>query len=370
MKKIICIALCLLVMIPPCLAGEITLKAPSAVLMSQDGRVLFEKNAHEKRPVASVTKVMTLLLVCEAMENGDFSLSDTVTASEHACSMGGSQIWLKEGEQFSVEEMIKAVVICSANDCAVALSEFAGGTEENFVAKMNERAKELNMQDTHFVNACGLDAPGHLSSAYDVAIMSNELIKYDVIRKYATVWQDTLRNGEFTLTNTNKLVKSYEGLTGLKTGFTASAGYCLSATAERNGLSLCAVVLGGETSQSRNADIAAMLNYGFSEYMSIKPETDRPLMPVPVVLGDCDCVIPELAKAEPVIVPKGGKITKTVELSKSLSAPIEKGEKIGSMLVFRDGEKIAEIPIVAQNEANRLGVFGILGKMLKISFMR
>ena len=376
MKKLLCFILSAAIMLLPVFAAENAelsgIKAPSAVLMSSNKEVNIEKGAHEKRPVASVTKIMTALLTFEEIKKGGLSLSDTVTASAHACSMGGSQIWLEEGETLSVEEMLKAVMICSANDCAVALAEKIAGTEEAFVSKMNERARDLSMNDTHFVNACGLDAEGHVSSAYDVALMSCELIKHEKASEYATIWQDTLRGGEFTMTNTNKLLKSYNGLTGLKTGFTSNAGYCLSATAQKDGLSLCAVVLGGETSGERNADITALLNYGFANYISVVPTPDRPLMPVKVVMGEKSFVPVELSRNEPVVLKRAEAkdVEKTVQLKDRLYAPVQKGQKVGTLVLSYGGKTIAEIDIAAADGVLRPGFFGLFKIMLKKALMR
>ena len=243
------------------------IKAKSAVLMEPNtGKVLYESNSDEKLPPASITKIMSLLLVMEAIDRGDISLETVVTSSEHACSMGGSQIWLEPGETMTVNDLLKAAVIASANDACVALGETVAGSEEGFVALMNERANELGMTNTHFVNCTGLDAEGHLTTAYDVAVMSSALIKHDLIKDYSTVWMDSLRDGKSELVNTNKLVRFYEGTTGLKTGTTSTAKYCLSATAERNGLELVAVVMAGETSNDRFSGAKKLLDYGFANY--------------------------------------------------------------------------------------------------------
>ncbi|MGN1320098.1 MAG: D-alanyl-D-alanine carboxypeptidase family protein, partial [Acutalibacteraceae bacterium] len=246
---------------------QLDIKAKSAILMEVNtGEILYEMNADEQMPPASITKIMSLLLVMEAVDRGELSLEDVITASEHACSMGGSQIWLEPGESMTVDDLLKAAVIASANDATVALGEQIAGSEEGFVSMMNERASQLGMTNTKFINATGLDADGHISTAHDVAIMSAELIKHDLIKNYSTVWMDTLRDGESELVNTNKLVRFYEGTTGLKTGTTSGAGYCLSATAERNGLSLVAVIMAGETSADRFNGAKKLLDYGFANY--------------------------------------------------------------------------------------------------------
>ena len=271
----------------PVRADELTLDAPSALLMEkQTGTVLFAKDEHTPREPASVTKVMTLLLTMEAIDSGALSYDDTVTGSAHAASMGGSQIWLKEGEQMRVEDLIKAVCVVSGNDAAVALGEHLAGSEEAFVARMNERAKELGMNDTHFVNCTGLPADGHVTSAYDIALMSRELIwRHPDIRRFTTIWMDSLRGGASMLVNTNKLVRFYPGATGLKTGSTDSAKYCISATAEKDGMELIAVILGGSTSDKRFTDAKALLNYGFAAYSLVTVTPEAPLPALPVTLG-------------------------------------------------------------------------------------
>ena len=283
MKKILALMGAVLLLSVSARAVEVS--APSALLMEKEtGTVLFAKNEHEKLEPASVTKIMTLLLTMEAIDGGTLRYEDTVTASPHACSMGGSQIWLKEGERLTVDEMLKAVCVVSANDCAVALAEHLAGSEESFVERMNRRAAELGMNDTTFKNACGLPVEGHVTSAYDIALMSRELmLRHPDIRRYTTVWMDTLRDGASSLVNTNKLVRFYDGTTGLKTGSTNAAGYCISATAERDGMELIAVILNGKTSAQRFQDAQTLLNYGFSAYAlkTIVPEEPLP----PVMLG-------------------------------------------------------------------------------------
>ncbi len=373
MKKIVCIILCLAFLTLSAAAvstPSVTVSAPSALLMHSSGEVLFEKNAHEKRPIASVTKVMTLLLVFEAIECGDLSMADMVTGSAHAASMGGSQIWLEEGEQLSVEDMLKAVIICSANDCAVALGEHISGSEEAFVARMNQRAAELGMKDTTFKNACGLHEEGHLSSAYDVAVMSRELIKYSKVSSYATTWETTLRGGESVLNNTNKMIRSYDGMTGLKTGFTTQAGYCLAATATRENTGLIAVILGGETSESRNKDIAALLNWGFANYMTVIPTPDMPLMPVAVRLGKERSVTLKLGETDGVLAQKGVEITKRIELEKEVKAPVKEGQKLGVLIAEQNGKTLCEIPIVAAETVEKMSFWDVFLKLLKTSTMR
>ena len=285
-------------------ARAVEVSAPSALLMEKEtGTVLYAKDEHTKLEPASVTKIMTILLVMDAIDSGALRYEDTVIASPHACSMGGSQIWLKEGEQLTVDEMLKAVCVVSANDCAVALAEHLAGSEEAFVERMNQRAAELGMEDTTFKNACGLPAEGHVTSAYDIALMSRELmLHHPDIRNYTTIWMDTLRGGTSSLVNTNKLVRFYDGTTGLKTGSTNAAGYCISATAERDGMELIAVILKGKTSAERFQDAQSLLNYGFAAYalQTVAPET--PLPPVPVQLGTQATVQPVLGDGGKLLV--------------------------------------------------------------------
>ena len=305
MKKILALMGAVLLLSVSARAVEVS--APSALLMEKEtGTVLFAKNEHEKLEPASVTKIMTLLLTMEAIDGGTLRYEDTVTASPHACSMGGSQIWLKEGERLTVDEMLKAVCVVSANDCAVALAEHLAGSEEAFVERMNRRAAELGMNDTTFKNACGLPVEGHVTSAYDIALMSRELmLRHPDIRRYTTVWMDTLRDGASSLVNTNKLVRFYDGTTGLKTGSTNAAGYCISATAERDGMELIAVILKGKTSPERFADAQTLLNYGFASYALKTVIPDEPLPPVPVTLGTQATVQPVLGRGKPAAAGKG-----------------------------------------------------------------
>ncbi len=317
-------------------AGEELVSAPSAVLMeASTGKILYEKNSHDKRPCASVTKVMTLLLVFEAMDSGRLKLDDTITASEHAASMGGSDIWLEPGESMTADDMIKATVVASANDAAVALAEHLSGSEDTFVSQMNDRAAQLGMQDTTFKNCNGLDEEGHITSAYDVALMSRELIKHEKIFDYTSVWLDNLRGGKTQIVNTNKLLKTYKGITGLKTGTTDDAGCCISATATRDSLSLIGVVLGAATGKQRFADAAALLDYGFSNF-AIKKLTVPDNLPqtLPVEGGmqkeapiSCDIT----ANA---VVNKASDDEAHYEISlpEALQAPVEEGEKVGTVL--------------------------------------
>ena len=343
----------------PVRADELTLDAPSALLMEkQTGTVLFAKDEHTPREPASVTKVMTLLLTMEAIDSGALSYDDTVTGSAHAASMGGSQIWLKEGEQMRVEDLIKAVCVVSGNDAAVALGEHLAGSEEAFVARMNERAKELGMNDTHFVNCTGLPAEGHVTSAYDIALMSRELILHHPdIRRFTTIWMDSLRDGQSMLVNTNKLVRFYPGATGLKTGSTSSAKYCISATAEKDGCELIAVVLGGSTSDKRFADAKALLNYGFASYALVTVVPESPLPAVPVTLGTQKTVQAVLTENNALLLEKSraGSLTQSLSLPDRVEAPVSAGEPLGSLDVFdTEGTLVSSLPLLAGEDVPRV----------------
>ncbi len=352
-------------------AADIEIAAPSAILIdAATGTVLYEKNAHERLAPASVTKVMTLLLVMEALDSGRIGWDDTVVTSAAAAAKGGSQIYLEENEQMGLRDMLKSVVVSSANDCATALAEHVSGSESAFVARMNERAAELGMADTHFVNCTGLDddpdAAEHLTSAHDIAVMSRELLRHDAIREYTTIWMDTVRGGQFGLSNTNKLVRFYKGTTGLKTGFTRAAGYCLSASAERDGLELIAVVLHCNTSTDRFESAKALLDYGFANYCLIPAEPAEPLPAVPVVLGREETVQAVLADDTPILADKGAAagIETTVEMAGSVSAPVEAGQKLGTLVIRSGGQKIAQRDIVAANAVEKLTWWQITVRLL------
>ena len=338
--------------------GKLDIAAKSVILMEPyTGRILYENNPDEKLAPASITKIMSLLLVMEAIESGKMTLDTKVTASEHACSMGGSQIWLETGEVMTVNELLKAAVIASANDATVALGEAVAGSEEAFVQRMNERAKELGMNNTTFINCTGLDAEGHLTTAHDVALMSCALMKHKLIRNYSTVWMDSLRDGNSELVNTNKLVRFYPGTTGLKTGTTSTAGYCLSATAERDGLELCAVVMGGETSDDRFNGAKKMLDYGFANWAFTTVEADLSgVAPIPVKKGVQKTVTPIAQNTLQVLIPKGSqdRITQKVETVSEVAAPIVKGQSLGQVKVLLDEEEIGTIPLVSPDEIGKL----------------
>lgn len=345
------------------------IKAKSVVLMEPNtGKVLYESNSDEKLPPASITKIMSLLLVMEAIDRGDITLETVVTASEHACSMGGSQIWLEPGETMTVNDLLKAAVIASANDACVALGETVAGSEEGFVALMNERANELGMTNTHFVNCTGLDAEGHLTTAYDVAVMSSALIKHDLIKDYSTVWMDTLRDGKSELVNTNKLVRFYEGTTGLKTGTTSTAKYCLSATAERNGLELVAVVMAGDSSNDRFGGAKKLLDYGFANYnyssidAGLEENTE-----LDVIKGTEKTVGIKPQSTLNILLPKtaSGKVERKTVLNENVTAPVKKGDVLGTVTVTLDGEQLGEIPLVAEEDVPKLTLGVTLGWILK-----
>ena len=360
MKRILPLLLIFaLLLCVPVRADELTLDAPSALLMEKaTGTVLFAKDEHTPREGASVTKVMTLLLTMEAIDSGALSYDDTVTGSAHAASMGGSQIWLKEGEQMRAEDLIKAVCVVSGNDAAVALGEHLAGSEEAFVERMNARAKELGMNDTHFLNCTGLPAEGHVTSAYDIALMSRELILHHPdIRRFTTIWMDSLRGGESLLVNTNKLVRFYPGATGLKTGSTSSAKYCISATAEKDGMELIAVVLGGSTSDKRFADAKALLNYGFAAYTLLPVVPESPLPAVPVTLGARRQVQAGLPQGSVLLLEKNraNALTQSLTLSEAVEAPVEQGDTLGSLDLFTaDGTLLSSLPLLAGESIARL----------------
>lgn len=346
-----------------CAVKDEDISAPSAVLMdAAGGEVLYSKNPHEVRACASITKVMTLILVMEALDSGKIRWTDTVTASEHASSMGGSDIWLEPGETMTVEEMVKATIVASANDAAVALAEHICGSEDEFVEKMNEKAKALGMKETVFKNCNGLDEEGHVTSAYDVALMSRELLKHRSVLKYSGIWMDELRGGKTQLVNTNKLLKSYRGITGLKTGTTSQAGSCISATAERDGLSLIAVVLGSPSGKQRFTDAAALLDYGFANYAMYTPKLPADAFTEIAVTGGMSGTVKTQASAkDSFMIEKGGDndITMEVVLPESVAAPIEKGQKLGSVICKKGDARIAEYPITAAAAVDEIRLWDI-----------
>ena len=372
------VALCLVLGLLPLRAQavELDLEGKSALLMdAATGTVLYEKNAHEPLAPASVTKVMTMLLIMEAIDSGKISWDDQVTASETAAAKGGSQIYLKVGETMSVSDMVKSIAVSSANDCACAMAEHLAGSESAFVELMNNRAKELGMNDTHFVNCTGLDdgenAAQHRTSAHDIAIMSRELlVNHPDIKKFTTIWMDTVRNGAFGLSNTNKMVRFYSGCTGLKTGFTSGAGYCLSASAQRDGMELIAVVMGSETSAQRFAACKSMLDYGFANFALYTPALQEGAS-VPVVLGKAPSVSAVPAENTAILVDKGqlSSVTAEITLDPSVTAPVSQGQRLGT-LVIRSGEQIlTRIPLVAESPVERLNTLDLMVQILRRTAM-
>ena len=355
-------------------AAQMEIPAKSALLMDvATGTVLYENNAHEALAPASVTKVMTMLLVMEAIDEGRIGWEDTVTASETAAAKGGSQIYLKAGETMTVRDMVKSIAVSSANDCACAMAEHISGSEAAFVERMNQRAKELGMNDTNFVNCTGLDdgedAAAHKTSAYDIAVMSRELLgKHPAIKEFTTIWMDTVRDGSFGLSNTNKLVRFYSGATGLKTGFTSAAGYCLSASAMREDMELVAVVMGSATSQERFSACKSMLDYGFANFAVVQPQSAES-MTVPVKLGTADTVTAVLAENAPMLVDKGQKsmITTRVELEEEVAAPVSKGQRLGTLEVVAGDQVLARLPLVAEQSVEKLSWGQIFLRQLKIA---
>lgn len=378
-KRILTLILCLLLAvcgvlrsyaeeITPATVQELELPCAAAILIDEDtGTVLYEKNADERRPIASITKVMTLLLTFEALEAGEISLEDEVPVSEHAYKMGGSQIWLEPGEHMTLREMLKAVCISSANDAAVAVAEFVGGSEQSFVARMNEKAAALGMSGSNFCNACGLDTPGHLSTARDVATMSREmLLHHPEIEEYCTIWMDSLRGGATQLVNTNKLLKSYPGITGLKTGTTGGAGVCISASAEREGLRLIAVILGSASGKERFEAATTLLDYGFAAYRSAEAALPEDIpAELPVKRGTMETAALSYTAPGRYLVRRGQQeeLTVQVELPTELQAPVAAGQKVGQVLLYSGGELLQSWPVTAAQDVPALS-FGYCFRLL------
>ena len=368
------LSICLLIGVwPVCARGvDMNIPAKSALLMDiATGTVLYESNSHTPLAPASVTKVMTMLLIMEAIDSGKIGWEDMVTASEAAAEKGGSQIYLKVGERMSVSDMVKSIAVSSANDCACAMAEHIAGSEAAFVTMMNARAKELGMNDTNFVNCTGLDddpaAKDHKTSAYDIAVMSRELMKnHPDIKKFTTIWMDTVRNGTFGLSNTNKMVRFYAGATGLKTGFTSQAGYCLSATAERDGMELVAVVMGSETSKDRFAACKSLLDYGFANYALITPQVTEDMV-VPVELGKAASVRAKLSQSNALLIDKGQKnsVTTEVELLDKISAPVSTGQRLGMLTVKSGQQVLVQIPLVAEGPVEKLSWWDVFVRLFK-----
>lgn len=365
MKKVICFFICVCFMMQSVVVfaegnTDLGLNAKSAILMEEaTGNILYESNPDERLPIASVTKVMTMLLIMEAVDSGKISLDDMVTVSENAMSYGGSTMFLETGEQLTVNDMLKGIAVASANDGCVAMAEHLAGSESAFVDMMNERAKELGMENTHFMNTNGLDEDDHYSSARDVAIMSRELMKHETIFNYTSIWMDTLRGGKFQLANTNKLIRFYDGANGLKTGSTSKALCCLSAAAKRNDMQLIAVVLGAPTSAERFASAKSLLDYGFANYavntqitagdevqkIAVEKGVDKE---VDVVAGDSCSTLVKKGQED--------NITKEIKIDETITAPIEAGQKIGTMTISRDGEVIADIDLNASSAVEKKGI--------------
>ena len=380
MKKLIgalLAALCLLALLPTTAdAVELPLTSRAALLMEKTtGEILFAQNEHEALEPASVTKIMTLLLTMDAIDSGAMAYDDVVTVSANAAGMGGSQVFLAEGEKITVEELLKSVCVSSGNDAAVALAEKVSGVTELFVEQMNNRAKGLGMDDTHFVNCTGLTAKGHVTSAYDIALMSRELLtKHPDIRRFTTIWTDTIRDGTFGLANTNKLIRFYDGATGLKTGYTTSAGYCISATAEREGMELIAVIMKGETADKRNTDAKALLNYGFSTYALVSAAPEESLPVLPVSMGETEQVslmLPEEGVTALVEKGRANALTRRIDLPEGLTAPIAAGQPVGTLTLL-DGEiEVLSVPILAAEDVPRRSWGSLFVQLLRtVSFVR
>lgn len=346
--------------------------APSAVLIEREtGTVLYAKDETERRPPASVTKVMTLLLIAEAVDSGELALDDMVTASERAASMGGSQIWLEVGEQLSVSDMIKCVAVVSANDCAVALAEHLCGSEAAFVERMNRRAEELGLENTQFTNCTGLfDDTAHYTCALDIAVMSRELLGHEWIKDYTTIWMDSVRDGASELTNTNKLVRYYEGCTGLKTGYTSTAMYCLSASAERDGTEYIAVIMHAESIESRNKDASALLDYGFANFRLCPLTSGDELPDVAVELGTEASVTPVYDGGGAVLLRTRDAqgLTWSLDLPESVAAPVRAGERLGTLTLSNSSGPVAEVPILAGGTSERLSAPGIFIRLVSLLF--
>ena len=356
------VLICILSLLPQStLAAQLDVGGKSSVLMDvATGTILHESNAHEPLAPASVTKVMTMLLIMEAIDSGKISWNDTVTTSETAAAKGGSQVYLKVGETMTVTDMLKSIAVSSANDCACAMAEHIAGSEAAFVEQMNHRAQELGMQDTHFVNCTGLDdteeARKHRTSACDIAIMSRELLgNHPEIKKFTTIWMDSVRDGAFGLSNTNKLIRFYDGATGLKTGFTSGAGYCLSASAMREGMELIAVIMGAENSKERFNACKSLLDHGFANYALIQPDLTE-AGSVPVKLGKVSQVSPRLGESPSLMIDKAQKntITTQVQLEETLTAPVSLGQRLGTLTVKSGEQILKQIPLVASESVERL----------------
>ena len=350
--------------------AQLMTKAKSVLLMEKSsGKVLYSENEHDKLYPASVTKIMAILLVCEALQTGKIKISDNVTCTENAASKGGSQIWLEAGESMSVEELLKATCVYSANDACTLLGEYVSGSEAAFIKLMNERAVQLGMNDTHFDNCTGLDdtTETHLTSAYDIALMARELLKYDFVKKYTTIWMDSLRNGTTELVNTNKLVRYYKGITGLKTGTTEKAGCCVCATAERDSMELIAVVMGSENSKDRFSTAEILLDWGFANYEIFTPEINNLPENLPVKLGNNDFVAITIPEVTPLLINKGSaeKIIFKTDISADITAPVAENDVLGKISILIDKKIVAEYELRASQNVEKLSFIGAMLKLLK-----
>ena len=372
MKRILALCLTLSLLTIPVSAAP-NVDAPAALLMEKgSGTVLHETNAHDRRPPASVTKVMTMLLIMEALSSGQITPDTVVTASATAAGMGGSQVYLAQGEQMTVHDLLRSIAVASANDACVAMAEHLCGSEESFVAQMNTRAAQLGMTNTHFANCTGLPADDHYSTAHDIALMSRQLIlNHPEIRTYTTIWMDSIRDGAFGLSNTNRLIRFYPGATGLKTGFTDSALYCLSGTAERDGMELIAVVLGAASSDARFETAKSLLDYGFATFALTDVYPDAPLPPIPVLLGQADHVQPQLERSCRLLLPRSstGAVTTELTLARDVQAPVELGQQLGTLQVFVDGDLRDTVPITASCAVERLTFPSIFTRLLRRLFL-
>lgn len=366
-----------LLTIPSMALNELGINAKSAILIdSKSGEVIYKQNAHEKLPPASVTKVMTMLLAMEALEKKQIQLSDMVTISERASSMGGSQLYMEPGEQQTVDTLLKGIAVCSANDACVAMGEYISGTEELFVKKMNERASELGMENTNFVNTNGLPVEGHYTTAYDISLMSKELLKHPKIHNYLTIWMDTVTVGkpsrkdktDIGITNTNRLIKTYPGANGIKTGYTGEAGYCLSASAKKNNMTLISVVLGSPSSKIRFSESKKLLDYGFASYDNIPIASENQIMgKVKVDKGKEDFINATTEENINVLVKKDekGSITKEIHLAENIQAPIKKGDMIGELVIYKNNQVYKTYPLVCEKDIKKAGIFSLYFKIFK-----
>lgn len=370
MKKIIslCLVICFLTGFSVN-AEEMDLSAKASILVERtSGQILYEQNSHERLPMASVTKIMTMLLGIEAVDSGKITMDDMVTVSEYASSMTGSRVFLSVNETISVNDLFKAIAVASGNDAAVAMAEYLAGSESNFVAMMNKRAEELGLSDTNFVNCNGLPAENHYSSAYDLMVLSRELLSHDTIRPFLTIWMDSLRDGSFTLANTNKLIRFYEGATGIKTGSTDEALFCISASAIRDGMELIAVVLGAPTSKQRFADASSLLNMGFASYgveQGVTRGEELSVLPVEKGVEKRVSIVTEQDFSAVVKKEQKGQVTRDITLPKQVTAPLKQGQKVGEITFFLEGQKLGSTSLVCASNVKKAGMIRIYGDVLQ-----